>query len=911
MKKKQLVCSTLAAAMLMSSAVPGAGAARFSDVGGHWGESSINRWGSTGVIVGTDGRINPNGSITRGEMASIIAEMLGLEEMAPNVYPDLNGGWYSDAMLKCAAAGIMTGDDHGRMRPYDNITGAEIAVIFNKALNLSASVSTRPASSTGYVKPWAQGYVDQLALRGIAVGNDGGTFQPMNDTSRAAVISMFDRAVDTYITSPGTYQARGITVVNTPGTVTLTGAPGSIDITQRASGGRVYLDHTTVGGTIKIHGGRTTLTAQHASLNGDIQVVGYANTVNIDGTTSAGVIQLGSDAGTSRVSVGSSARAGSIISDAASSEISVSGTVNNIQLSTNAVSARVDVRTGAKVENVTSNANSVIVSGSGTLRRADIYGAGNRVTTPHTTVSTDRYARSYTIRKNSTPSRYYYGTSDRHLVRFYFDDDMDDLVDSVRVRDGEKVDKSDIKTPRRNGYRFDGWEYGDYYGRYYDSRYDRYYDWYYDDYYYDIDDWYRSRDFEWDSHERAYYNSYAKVYYDDYKDKYFVLDSHDRRDYLTLSELRDRYRRYYRDDYYDDWRYDHYYDHYYGESFSFSDRIYSSVNLYATWVRDKDYDYDETLSASEAAAELRKVLGAGSSVSETVNISGTNGNISDDDLKSLARKIYDIADKCASGVDVRINNTSVMGKSVDAIIDMLKPTVGGALPVYASLDAVAAAEDSGISLPNVTVTIVSGNEVVQSITIKFTGKYTDDTTTPPVGPEEPGDGEENPGENVDQEKENAKADFAKEYPTKSVTIENDADLGKLKTAINNAGKHATVEGEIPTSLKGEAGQAEREVTITVSFDEDTVYTFTIKVAAGDPLEGDGQTDSTKPTDPDESTVPTGPDSGNPDNGSDDNTENGDDAEGGNPEGGEQTKGEGDGGTGSDEQTEDETSEPEA
>ena len=78
MKKKQLVCSTLAAAMLMSSAVPGAGAARFSDVGGHWGESSINRWGSTGVIVGTDGRIDPNGAITRGEMASIIAEMLGL-----------------------------------------------------------------------------------------------------------------------------------------------------------------------------------------------------------------------------------------------------------------------------------------------------------------------------------------------------------------------------------------------------------------------------------------------------------------------------------------------------------------------------------------------------------------------------------------------------------------------------------------------------------------------------------------------------------------------------------------------------------------------------------------------------------------------------------------------------------------
>ncbi|MCI9484591.1 MAG: hypothetical protein HFH27_09040, partial [Clostridiaceae bacterium] len=839
MKKKQLVCSTLAAAMLMSSAVPGAGAARFSDVGGHWGESSINRWGSTGVIVGTDGRINPNGSITRGEMASIIAEMLGLEEMAPNVYPDLNGGWYSDAMLKCAAAGIMTGDDYGRMRPYDNITGAEIAVIFNKALNLSASVSTRPTSATGYVKPWAQGYVDQLALRGIAVGNDGGTFQPMNDTSRAAVISMFDRAVDTYITSPGTYQARGITVVNTPGTVTLTGAPGSIDITQRASGGRVYLDHTTVGGTIKIHGGRTTLTAQHASLNGDVQVVGYANTVNIDGTTSAGVIQLGSDAGTSRVSIGSSARAGSIISDAASSEISVSGTVNNIQLSTNAVSARVDVRTGAKVENVTSNANSVIVSGSGTLRRADIYGAGNRVTTPHTTVSTDRYARSYTVRKNSTPSRYYYGTSDRHLVRFYFDDDMDDLVDSVRVRDGEKVDKSDIKTPRRNGYRFDGWEYGDYYGRYYDSRYDRYYDWYYDDYYYDIDDWYRSRDYEWDSHERAYYNSYAKVYYDDYKDKYFVLDGHDRRDYLTLSELRDRYRRYYRDDYYDDWRYDHYYDHYYGESFSFSDRIYSSVNLYATWVRDKDYDYDDdtVYTASQASTKLKNELGslhnvAVSGTNVIVTGSGDDGSVTTSDIESIARELLYVGQHLESGTTLYVNSHAVGSATTRS--DIVN-WINGA---RAELSVVAAAP----SVPADTTVLIqdgSGNPPTYKITYKAGA----------VTPEEKPD----PTPDVKTPEENAIAAFEEALGS------DDPAPATVKAAIEAA---AAVKGvtvivklngqESSAAAIGELNPAESEVDfeVTVVIGK-TTKTCTIKGTKKDgSTEGGSGAGPTGPTTPD-------------------------------------------------------------
>ena len=136
MKKKQLICSALAAAMLLGSTVTSAGAARFPDSTGHWGESAIDRWSNYGVVVGANGYFNPDASITRGEMASIIAGMLGLEDAAPNRYPDLNGGWYSDAMLKCVAAGIMTGDDHGRMRPYDNITGAEIAVMLTKALDL-------------------------------------------------------------------------------------------------------------------------------------------------------------------------------------------------------------------------------------------------------------------------------------------------------------------------------------------------------------------------------------------------------------------------------------------------------------------------------------------------------------------------------------------------------------------------------------------------------------------------------------------------------------------------------------------------------------------------------------------------------------------------------------------------------
>lgn len=661
MKKKQLVCGTLAAAMMLSTAAPGASAASFSDSVGHWGESSIDRWTNSGVLNGTDNAFHPNTAITRGEMATILAELLGLEQRANNTYPDLNGGWYTDAMLKCAAAGIMTGDDHGQMRPYDNVTGAEIAVILNKALDLSSSRANYPATSTGYVKPWAQSYVDAIASRGIAVGNNGGVFEPMEATSRAAFVSMLDRAVDTYISSPGSYTANGLTIVNTTGTVTLRGTPTSIDITESATGSSVVLDHTNVSGTVMVRGGRVRLTADHASLNGDIQVRGYGCTVSLEGTSNAGTVQFSDGAGSGVIAVTSDAEAGQIVTDASNTTMNITGTVNNIRLDNGANNSSVNIRSGAKVENLSSTANDVTVSGTGTLRRADIDGTNTRVTTPNTIVNSDTSSTTNRTRSRVVARRRP-SYSDRYTVTFYADTGSGRRqVDSQRVYNGDHA--SSVSEPIHSGdYIFDHWEYERYYYGEYDWDYyyydGRYYNWY------DWDYWYKNSDWKWDSSERAYrltgtslwyddstnryftlhgsvrsylkdsdlygyypyyrsdkyyygddnwvwskaknayYNEFGNVYHD--SDGYFIMDNGVRR-YITASEARDRlgawyvdswYKDgyyldgywypygYYNDRYYKDgrWYYDGYYYNYrVGDTFSFSDRIYGTVDLIARW----------------------------------------------------------------------------------------------------------------------------------------------------------------------------------------------------------------------------------------------------------------------------------------------------------------------------------------
>lgn len=475
MKKKQVICSALAAAMLLGTAVPPAGAARFPDASGHWGESAIDRWSGYGVIVGANGRFNPDDPITRGEMASILAGMLGLEETAPDHYPDLGGGWYSQAMLKCAAAGILTGDDHGRMRPYDNITGAEMAVMLVKALDLGkmGSSGSYLPSSIGYYKPWAQPYITEVASRGIPIGNDGGVFQPMQATSRAAVVSMFDRAVGTYINAPGTYTANGLTIVNTSGTVTLRGSASGVVVTGASGGVRLTLDGTRVSGPIEVRPDNVQLTLDEAQVSGDVRVMGQKARVNLNNKAKANDIILESGAHGSSVSFAKGTTAGAVTSDARNTSLSVSGTVDSIGLLAGAASATVEVRSGGKVSSLTCDADKAAIKGSGTLKRATISGDDNKIDTRGTTVRIEKGAantRVNGVKKNpgTTTSSGSSSSdkdddddrSDRYYIEYYVardsSNDRYDYYTRERVYRGDRPDG--VSTPKApEGYKFDGW----------------------------------------------------------------------------------------------------------------------------------------------------------------------------------------------------------------------------------------------------------------------------------------------------------------------------------------------------------------------------------------------------------------------------------------------------------------------
>ena len=70
----------LSLVMLLGLCVPTAFATEdgYSDTRGHWAEDAIARWSGYGIVEGNNGRFNPNASITRAQMAKILANTLGL-----------------------------------------------------------------------------------------------------------------------------------------------------------------------------------------------------------------------------------------------------------------------------------------------------------------------------------------------------------------------------------------------------------------------------------------------------------------------------------------------------------------------------------------------------------------------------------------------------------------------------------------------------------------------------------------------------------------------------------------------------------------------------------------------------------------------------------------------------------------
>lgn len=202
---KILLLMTLSLILLLATALPAA-AASYEDTSGHWAEAEIERWSSLQVIQGADGLFRPDEGITRGEMALILDRVMSWQTLADNSFRDLDETWYTEAVLKANAAGVMLGYDN-LVRPTDGISRQEAALMIARACGLdSLSPSGQPLYylDADSIAPWSLPVV-ALLTEGGYISDSPEYFRPQEPITRAETVVILNNLITRLWRSDGLF----------------------------------------------------------------------------------------------------------------------------------------------------------------------------------------------------------------------------------------------------------------------------------------------------------------------------------------------------------------------------------------------------------------------------------------------------------------------------------------------------------------------------------------------------------------------------------------------------------------------------------------------------------------------------------------------------------------------------------
>lgn len=234
-----LVAGAMVLSMLPATALA-ADAPTFTDVEGHWAESSIDRWTSSGVINGKDeDTFDPDGLLTRAELMKILSTTLHLEAKADlSAFEDVSGNdWFADAAAKCVAAGIVSGTSDNTLSPNAYVTREQAFTMLARALAISGETKAdQTFADADQVSSYAVGYLNALINAGWLTGTGDNQLNPQAPITRASMVTIQDRIITVYADEDGAKvegASEGVTLV-VADDVTVTGGASSVLAMGRA-----------------------------------------------------------------------------------------------------------------------------------------------------------------------------------------------------------------------------------------------------------------------------------------------------------------------------------------------------------------------------------------------------------------------------------------------------------------------------------------------------------------------------------------------------------------------------------------------------------------------------------------------------------------------------------------------------
>ncbi|MBC5737103.1 S-layer homology domain-containing protein [Lawsonibacter faecis] len=423
---KKCLASLMAACLLLGLAVlPASGAAAdYPDLppAGVWSHDALTAAVDNGLLRGTDGKLLPDGLLTRSQMAAVINRAFGAVEKAGlSGYTDVAAGaWYREDMALAVGMKTLSGDGAGRLSPEALATREAVFTVLARAIRLPNGDGAALAgyADASQVSSWARGPVAAMVAGGYVQGS-GNLLNPQGNMTRAEYAQVLYNLLGGYIGAAGVYTEipEGNVMVNVPG-VTLKGVTvaGDLIVGDGVADGDLVLDGVTVQGRLVVRGGGGhSIRIVNKSSVGSV-VVGKTSSGGVRVLAERGcrveLVQV--DDGKDDVILEGAFNAVAVESavpvvlqdavvtelavKAAGAEVSLEGksTVATARVEEKAEGAALTVARESVVAKVESAAPKAAITGEGKVTEAVVSGSGTKVDTAGTTLTVDKNATGVT-----------------------------------------------------------------------------------------------------------------------------------------------------------------------------------------------------------------------------------------------------------------------------------------------------------------------------------------------------------------------------------------------------------------------------------------------------------------------------------------------------------------------------------
>jgi hypothetical protein len=249
---------------LGDASVTSAASVVLKDIGGHWAEKQIKDWNEKGFVKGySDNTFKPNNTITRAEFITIVNNVFGYKDKAELSFTDIKSSdWYFAEIAKAIEAGYVKGYSDGTVKPNNEISRQEVAMVISNIMRLEMAENSAEISKlkdNKDIQAWSKGAVGAVLEKGYMKGYTDQTFKTGNPITRAEAIVALSNVAGNIYNTAGAYGdttiAGNVSVSSDGVTLKNLNIKGDLYLTEGIGNGTVTLDNVTVDGKTLVCGG--------------------------------------------------------------------------------------------------------------------------------------------------------------------------------------------------------------------------------------------------------------------------------------------------------------------------------------------------------------------------------------------------------------------------------------------------------------------------------------------------------------------------------------------------------------------------------------------------------------------------------------------------------------------------------